>query len=78
MASPLGIFPAIISQFIKGWSGLTLSLTCRQSVFVEDIQKKELGRKRQEQVDKQMPPFASAYKNTGRPHPIKRTSRGDA
>jgi hypothetical protein len=33
MASPLGIFPAIV----KGWSGLTLSLTCRQGDFAEDL-----------------------------------------
>jgi hypothetical protein len=30
---PLGIFPAIIN----GWSGLELSLTCRQGDFAEDL-----------------------------------------
>ena len=30
---PSGIFPAII----KGWSGLELSLTCRQGDFAEDL-----------------------------------------
>ena len=28
-----GIFPI----FIRGWSGLTLSLTCRQGDFAEDL-----------------------------------------
>jgi hypothetical protein len=30
---PFGIFPAII----KAWSGLELSLTCRQGDFAEDL-----------------------------------------
>jgi hypothetical protein len=30
---PFGIFPRIF----KGWSGLTLSLTCRQGDFAEDL-----------------------------------------
>jgi hypothetical protein len=30
---PFGIFPRII----RGWSGLTLSLTCRQGDFADDL-----------------------------------------
>jgi hypothetical protein len=30
---PFGIFP----RFIRGWSGLELSLTCRQGDFAEDL-----------------------------------------
>jgi len=36
---PFGIFPTII----KGWSGLELSLTCRQGEFAEDLE--EEGRR---------------------------------
>jgi hypothetical protein len=30
---PFGIFP----RFIRGWSGLELSLTCRQGAFSQDL-----------------------------------------
>jgi hypothetical protein len=35
---PFGIFPTII----KGWSGLELSLTCRQGEFAEDLSEQEV------------------------------------
>jgi hypothetical protein len=38
---PFGIFPTII----KGWSGLELSLTCRQGEFAEDLSEQEVPTK---------------------------------
>ena len=34
---PFGIFPRNYLAIIKGWSGLGLSLTCRQDDFAEDL-----------------------------------------
>jgi hypothetical protein len=60
-----GVPLVFFSYSIKGWSGLELSLTCRQGDFAEDLSEKECGRKRQGQVDKQMPPFAGCIQNAG-------------
>jgi hypothetical protein len=73
-----GVASGIFLIFIRGWSGLELSLTCRQSEIAEDLSDKERERKRKGQVDKQMPPLARCIQNAGSPHTIKRTNRGAA
>jgi len=51
-------------HYLKGWSGLELSLTCRQGAFADNLSEEGMQTKRQGQGDKQMPPFAGCIQTS--------------